>query len=306
MNCRYFDFALGVRWVAPVSSAVSVAGTTAVSLSGEVANARCARASGPSSNSDATPWTAAQQVSTSGLGSPAGARPLACASTAVAPRSPLTSVPTGWYVPSVAAASAKDKLLDASLSLIRERGFAATTVDDICGRAGVTKGAFFHHFESKAALGVAAVEHWSRTTGALFHAARYHQAPDALGRVRAYLALRKSLIRGGLAEFTCLAGTLVQETYALHPTIRAACADSIFGHADTLVEDLAAAMKDRGIGGDFTPESLAAHTQCVLQGAFILAKARGDARIAVESIEHLERYVELLFNVRTRRGAHAS
>jgi TetR/AcrR family transcriptional repressor of nem operon len=197
----------------------------------------------------------------------------------------------------VPAPSAKEKLLDASLSLIREQGFAATTVDDLCVRAGVTKGAFFHHFESKDALGVAAVEHWSRTTSARFRAAPYHEAPEALGRVRAYLALRKSLIRGDLSQFTCVAGTLVQETYASHPAIRAACADSIFGHAGTLVEDFAAAMNERGIeGGDFTAKSLAAHTQCVLQGAFILAKARGDARVAVESIEHLERYVELLFN----------
>lgn len=192
--------------------------------------------------------------------------------------------------------NAKDKLLDASLSLIRERGFAATTLDDLCGRAGVTKGAFFHHFASKDALGVAAVEHWSRMTGTMFGAAAYHEIPDGLGRVRAYLALRKSLIRGGLAEFSCVAGTLVQETYASHPAIRAACADSIFGHAGTLVEDFAAAMKEHGVGGPSTPESLAAHTQCVLQGAYILAKAAGDARLAVESIEHLERYIELLFN----------
>ncbi len=196
------------------------------------------------------------------------------------------------------ASSAKEKLLDASLSLIREQGFTATTVDDLCARAGVTKGAFFHHFESKDALGVAAVEHWSQTTGALFRAAPYHEAPDALGRVRAYLALRKVLIRGELSQFTCVAGTLVQETYASHPTIRAACADSIFGHAGTLVEDFAVALKQRGrqgMAGEVTAESLAAHTQCVLQGAFILAKARGDARVAVESIEHLQRYIELLF-----------
>lgn len=195
----------------------------------------------------------------------------------------------------VAGLGAKEKLLDASLSLIREQGFAATTVDALCGRAGVTKGAFFHHFESKDALGVAAVEHWSRTTGALFRAAPYHEAPDALGRVRAYLALRKSLIRGDLPEFSCMAGMLVQETYASHPTIRAACAASIFGHAGTLVEDFVVAMKECGVASDFTPESLAAHTQCVLQGAFILAKAQGNAQIAIESIEHLERYVELLF-----------
>ena len=200
----------------------------------------------------------------------------------------------------MASLSAKDKLLDASLSLIREQGFAATTVDELCGRAGVTKGAFFHHFESKDALGVAAVEHWSRTTGALFQAAAYHQISDGLGRVRAYLALRKSLIRGQLSQFTCVAGTLVQEAYASHPAIRAACADSIFGHAGTLVEDFAAAMNERGMTGDFTAESLAAHTQCVLQGAFVLAKARGNARVAIESIEHLERYIELLFKPRTK------
>src|SRR4051812_11520891 len=114
----------------------------------------------------------------------------------------------------MAAVTAKEKLLDASLSLIRERGFAATTLDDLCARAGVTKGAFFHHFDSKDALGVAAAEHWSRITGAMFEAAAYHEASDGLARVRAYLALRKSLIRGGLAEFSCVAGTLVQETYA--------------------------------------------------------------------------------------------
>jgi len=195
----------------------------------------------------------------------------------------------------VVTASAKDKLLDASLSLIRERGFAATTVDELCARAGVTKGAFFHHFDSKDALGVAAVAHWSRFASGLFQTEAYRQAPDGLGRVRAYLALRKSLIRGELPQYTCLAGTMVQETYASHPALRDACADSIFGHAGALTEDFAAAMKERGVRGPFTAESLAAHTQCVLQGAFILAKARGDGTVAIESIEHLERYVELLF-----------
>lgn len=212
----------------------------------------------------------------------------------------IDNIPTGWYVSSVSTPTAKDKLLNASLSLIREQGFAATTVDELCARAGVTKGAFFHHFDSKDALGVAAVEHWARTTDALFLAAPYHQAGDGLGRVRAYLALRKSLIRGDIPEFTCVAGTLVQETYASHPAIRAACADSIFGHAATLVDDFAAAIEERGVPGQVTAESLATHTQCVLQGAFILAKASGRPQVAVESIEHLERYIELLFNGEAR------
>jgi TetR/AcrR family transcriptional repressor of nem operon len=43
----------------------------------------------------------------------------------------------------------KTKLLDAALQVIRAKGYAATTVDDICHQAGVTKGSFFHHFKSK-------------------------------------------------------------------------------------------------------------------------------------------------------------
>ncbi len=45
--------------------------------------------------------------------------------------------------------SAKDKLLDAAVHVVRQKGYAATSVDDLCKAAGVTKGAFFHHFESK-------------------------------------------------------------------------------------------------------------------------------------------------------------
>jgi len=190
---------------------------------------------------------------------------------------------------------AKDKLLDAALSLIREKGFSATTVEDLCERAGVTKGAFFHYFKSKNELGVAAANHWSAVTGALFEQAPYHDLEDPLERVLAYIEFRRSLLQGGIPEFTCLVGTMVQETYDAHPDIRDACGASIFGHAGTLVADIEAARSAHGVTGDWTAESLAAHTQAVLQGAFILAKAKGDVRVAIESVDHLRRYVELLF-----------
>ena len=45
-------------------------------------------------------------------------------------------------------ADARDRLLEAALTILRTRGYAATTVDEICAAAGVTKGAFFHHFRS--------------------------------------------------------------------------------------------------------------------------------------------------------------
>ena len=83
---------------------------------------------------------------------------------------------------------ARAKLLDAALSVIRHKGYSASTVDELCAAAGVTKGAFFHHFRSKDALGVAAADHWSETTSALFAEAAYHRHADPLDvvlRIRA-------------------------------------------------------------------------------------------------------------------------
>jgi len=192
--------------------------------------------------------------------------------------------------------SAKDKLLQAALSVIRTKGYAATTVDDLCAAATVTKGAFFHHFKSKEDLAVAAADYWSQMTGRLFAEAPYHRHADPLDRVLGYIDFRKSLLTGGLPEFTCLVGTMVQETYASNPAIRNACARSIMSHAARVEADIRQAIERHGIDPPWTAASLALYTQAVLQGAFIVAKAKGSAKEATACVDHLRRYVELLFN----------
>jgi TetR/AcrR family transcriptional repressor of nem operon len=88
---------------------------------------------------------------------------------------------------------------------------------------------------------------------------------------------------------------MVQETYETTPAIRDACDRSISGHAETLEADIEAAIAQRGMTPDWTAQSLALHMQAVFQGAFILAKARDGAQIAADSINHLHRYIEILF-----------
>jgi TetR/AcrR family transcriptional regulator, transcriptional repressor for nem operon len=194
-----------------------------------------------------------------------------------------------------ASGGARSKLLDAAVEVIRQKGYAATSVDELCARAGVTKGAFFHHFPSKDSLAVAAANYWQELSDALFAAAPYHRLNDPLDRILGYLDFRKAMLRGDVAEFSCLAGTLLQEAYQTHPDIRLACDATIGSHAATVESDIADAMKRYRIRAPWTAESLALHTQAVLQGAFILAKSKGHAAVAEDSIEHLRRYVELLF-----------
>jgi TetR/AcrR family transcriptional regulator, transcriptional repressor for nem operon len=198
-------------------------------------------------------------------------------------------------------APARQKLLNAALAVIREKGYVATTLGELCARAGVAKGSLFHHFKDKEALAVAAADYWSETTDTFFAAAPYHRHKDPLDRVLGYIEFRRSILKGDVPEFTCLAGTMVQEIYDTNPAIRDACDASISSHAKKVEADIAEAMKVYEVRAPWTAKSLALHTQAVLQGSFILAKAKSDAEVAISSVDHLYRYIELLFRSTKRR-----
>ena len=191
--------------------------------------------------------------------------------------------------------NARPKLLGAAVNVIRAKGYSATTVDDICHAAGVTKGGFFHHFESKEKLAVAAAGHFSDRADSLFTTAPYRNLADPLDRLLGYVDFRKAILQGELPEFTCLLGTMVQETYDTYPAIREICEKYISANAAMLHPDIEQAMRKYKIKGSWTAESLALHTQAVIQGAFILAKAKHSVRTAADSLDHLHRYLELLF-----------
>jgi TetR/AcrR family transcriptional regulator, transcriptional repressor for nem operon len=197
----------------------------------------------------------------------------------------------------------RTRLLDATIKVVRTKGYNATRVEDVCAEAGVTKGSFFHHFKSKDDLALAALDHWRGGSGTLFANAPYHLATDPLDRLLGYIDFRKTLLTGGVADFTCFPGTMVQEAYASHPAIRAGCESSLCGHARTLEADIDDAMRRHGVSGHFTARSLALHMQCVIQGAFVFAKATGSAAVAADSLDHLRRYITLLFGAPARPGS---
>ena len=186
----------------------------------------------------------------------------------------------------------KARILDAALRVIRTKGYSATTIDDVCATAGLTKGSFFHHFKSKDELALAATAHFAAMADGLFAAAPYRTLPDPRERVIGYVKFRKSILTGDLPEFTCLLGTLVQEAYETHPAIREACDKYISAHAALVEADIAAAKRIYAPKAKWSPASLALFTQAALQGAFILAKAKHGPQIAAECIDHLQRYIE--------------
>ncbi len=195
----------------------------------------------------------------------------------------------------------RTRLLDAGSTVIRAKGYAATTVDDICAEAGVTKGSFFHHFKSKEELVLGAVAHWNQWTESVFADAGYRQLEDPLQRVLGYVDFRLAILDREIGQFTCFLGTLVQETYATHPAVREACDRGMSTHIAGLTRDLDAARQLHAPKADWSAESVGYFIQAVLQGSFIFAKAKQDADVARQNLAHLRRYLLSLFPVPSPR-----
>lgn len=196
--------------------------------------------------------------------------------------------------------NARDRLLEAGVKLVRRQGFSATSVGELCEEAGVTKGAFFHHFDSKEALGAELARYWSRSTSGFFTDAPFSKEADPLDRILGYIDLRIALMGGPVEGFSCVAGTMLQESFRTSTPIRTACRESIMGNADLFVADLEEAVEVYGVEAD--PASLSRYMQVVIQGAFILAKTQDDDDAAVamarDSLLHLRSYFTLLFGRR--------
>ena len=72
----------------------------------------------------------------------------------------------------------RTKITESAIKLFSSRGYAAASVDDICTEAGISKGAFYHHFESKQALFVTLPDDWLKTIDKAIEASKDKTAPE--------------------------------------------------------------------------------------------------------------------------------
>lgn len=95
------------------------------------------------------------------------------------------------------SAATREALLDATIVCLVEDGYANTTTARVAERAGVSRGAHLHHFQTRSALVAAAVEHLARRRGAELLAAA-DALPAGSERVREGLDLLWSTYAGPL------------------------------------------------------------------------------------------------------------
>ena len=191
-----------------------------------------------------------------------------------------------------ASENAREKLIASATELIRRNGYVATTVNEICAAAGVTKGAFFHHFASKEALAETCLDLWRQQFAELLAGAPFQSVADPVERLVAAMDFFIRLFSNPQAVKSCLAGTVAQETSESNPVLRKGAQACFTSGEERFRELLDAACRAEKSKVDTA--SLAKLWIATLQGSFLLCKASGDDSVVSASLTHLKQYIQSL------------
>jgi len=189
----------------------------------------------------------------------------------------------------------KDKILQAGIKLMLTKGFNATSVDEMCDEAGVTKGSFFHYFESKEELAKEAVNQFSLAQMQHFEAGPYNNLPDPLERLYGYLDFMIEGIKNSQTTLSCLIGNLTQELSQTHAEIRSVCHQNFSWHNQRLQNIIDDAVKAHPPQSEIDSASIAKYINATIQGSLILGKAAQNNLLMVENLEHAKKYLKTLF-----------
>lgn len=200
----------------------------------------------------------------------------------------------------------RQAIMDSAEGLVLEQGFAGTSVDAIIGQAGVTKGAFFHHFESKQDLAYALIDRYVDLD--LDHLTEKMARAEAL----ATDPLQQLLVFVGLfiedadayagPPPGCLMGSYIYEAGLFDERTMKTVHDNMMAWREVLVAKLekVAAVHPPAIEVDF--KGLADMLTVVFEGAYIVARSLRDPDTVADQLEQYRSYIELLFGAEPTPG----
>jgi TetR/AcrR family transcriptional repressor of nem operon len=193
----------------------------------------------------------------------------------------------------------REKILDAAEGLILGNGFVGTSVEMVIEDAGLTKGAFFHHFESKAQLARALVDRYAerdREHLETFMARAEKLSRDPLQQLLIFVGLYEEMFEG-LGDWTpgCLFASYVYESKQFDAGVNEVIRDSFRMWRERLGSKFREVMEQYPPRAPVTPEDLADMFTGVFEGAFIMGRSLDDLDLIARHLRHYKTYIDLLF-----------
>jgi TetR/AcrR family transcriptional repressor of nem operon len=191
--------------------------------------------------------------------------------------------------------STRDRLVLESVRLFVEKGYAATSVDEICAAAGATKGAFFHHFSNKEEIGLESID---RYAGARFTAMKEGSETwpaDPVERLYVLIDRLEEIAATRIGSRGCLLAIMAMELGIVNERFRLKCAEYLSSWAAYFNETCEAAFRARGARA--SGAEIAAYFVTLFEGSVVMARAHNDATVYARNFALFRRHVEMMLNV---------
>lgn len=197
------------------------------------------------------------------------------------------------------ANSSRERILGTAETMILERGFAGTTIEEIIDKAAITKGGFFYHFDGKRELARALVERYIELDSKVFAELSDRAdtlSEDPLQRTLIFLNLFAEMVAGMTQVHPgCLVAAFTYETQQFDDEIRNMMKEAMLDWRSMIMARLEEIVAKYPPTTEVSLDALADMFNSTLEGGIILARVYGDNRALIDQVHAYRTHLRLLF-----------
>ncbi len=193
----------------------------------------------------------------------------------------------------------RKNLLDIAERLILQKGFSATSIEEIISEAGISKGGFFYHFEGKDDLAYALMQRYREQDAFLF-SGLFRRAEELLDDPLQQMLLFIRLLAEMMDELEdlhpgCLVASFTYESHEVNDQVKAITADSVMDWRKLFSEQLDKVHQRYTPKLEVDTSDLADMLSTVIEGGIVVSRAIGDKKLLVRQLQEYRNYIRLLY-----------
>jgi TetR/AcrR family transcriptional repressor of nem operon len=189
--------------------------------------------------------------------------------------------------------TSREKLVRAARNLMLAQGYPITSVDDIIEVAGVSKGSFYHYFDSKEELALTAMHEFLADGAALMMDGPFRDIADPRKRAIAFLKHVESVAMR-LWEHGCLLVMFSVELAGTSASVREETSAVLLDLIDRVGVILRPLTKEGGGNLPVTAGAIANMYMAVIDGSLVYARATGDSSCIARNLKTFRQQIEAM------------
>ncbi len=194
----------------------------------------------------------------------------------------------------------RDRILSTAESIILQRGYSGTSIEDIIGEAGITKGGFFYHFKGKDDLARNLILRYLAQDEVFFVGLAERAASlteDPLQRLLIFLKLMAEAMADLPGSHPgCLVASFTYESQQFDEELRQLNAEGLLSWRRLFTEQMEQVMNKYPMKTERPIEEIADMLTSVIEGGIIMSRCLDDKHILPNQLLQFRNYVRLLFD----------